>query len=133
MSVKVAIPVAESTVAVVVPTKVPPELIVAVITGAEPVIVLFPESTNAIWGCVVNATPEVVPAEAFLKINFEATPGVTVMLWVAGVIPDAEYRHEYVLPAIPEIPKSAGKVAIPVVASTVAVVVPIKASAPVPL
>jgi hypothetical protein len=44
-SLKVAMPVPASTVAVLVPTNVAPALTVAVTTGVEPVIALFPEST----------------------------------------------------------------------------------------
>ena len=47
-SLKVATPEPESTVAVVVPASVPPALTEAVITGVEPVTVLFPESATEI-------------------------------------------------------------------------------------
>ena len=75
--VKVATPA--DAVAVVVPTRVPPDEMEAVTTVDESEVSTLPEeSVTEICGCVVNAAPEAVPAEERDSASAEAAPALTV-------------------------------------------------------
>jgi len=73
-SLNVATP--DDATAVLVPTKAPPVLIVAVTVSEEDETVLLSASVIVIRGWVVNATPAAVPTDARDKTNFVAAPAI---------------------------------------------------------
>ena len=75
--VKVATPA--DTVAVVVPTSVPPAEIDAVTTVDTSEVSTLPElSVTETWGTVVNTAPEAVPTADRERVSAEAAPAETV-------------------------------------------------------
>jgi hypothetical protein len=73
-SLNVATP--EDATAVLVPTKAPPVLIVAVTVSDEVDTMLLSSSVIVICGWVVNTTPAAVPTDARNRVNFVAAPAI---------------------------------------------------------